>query len=53
MVMQKFGGKQVAFRAPGEDFQVGSGGAGVGGGGGVIRTRKRNHTSGGKLVGKF
>ena len=49
MVMQNFGGKQVALRAPGEDFQVGSGG----GGEGVIRTRKRNHTSGGKLVGKF
>ena len=47
MVMQKFGGKQVAFRAPGEDFQVGSVC------GGVIRTRKRNHISGGKLVGKF
>ena len=51
MVMQNFGGKQVALRAPGEDFQVGSGGGG--GGRGVIRTRKRNHTSGGKLVGKF
>ena len=49
MVMQNFGGKQVALRAPGEDFQMGSGG----GGRGVIRTRKRNHTSGGKLVGKF
>ena len=47
MVMQNFGGKQVALRAPGEDFQVGSGGGGGGGGGeGVIRTRKRNHTSG-------
>ena len=33
MVMQKFGGKQVAFRSPGEDFQVGSGGGGGGGGG--------------------
>ena len=51
MVMQNFGGKQVALRAPGEDFQVGSGEGG--GGRGVIRTRKRNHTSGGKLVGKF
>ena len=50
MVMQNFGGKKVALRAPGEDFQVGSGG---GRGEGVIRTRKRNHTSGGKLVGKF
>ena len=48
MVMQNFGGKQGAFRAPGADFQVGGGG-----GGGLIRTRKRNHTSGGKLVGKF
>ena len=44
MVMQNFGGKQVALRAPGEDFQVGSGGGGRGEG--VIRTRKRNHTSG-------
>ena len=31
MVMQNFGGKQVALRAPGEDFQVGSGGGGGGG----------------------
>ena len=29
--MQNFGGKQVALRAPGEDFQMGSGGGGEGG----------------------